>query len=734
MYRSNFRTLSILVSLVAIPVFGGTPAAAPSPAPTKPKLWILGPLSRPEVPAAASKSTNPIDAFIAAKYQAKGLKPVAQADKRTLLRRVYLDLTGIPPTPAEQDAFLSDESPDAYEKVVDKLLASEQHGVRYGRHWLDVLRYADADERMTAASGIHLWRDWVVNALNNDMPYDQFVRTQLTGYRTTNRTQMSNIGIRSPMEPRPEDMFALGFLARGDVVRDNKNTQEMPIVAVETVSTAFMGLTVGCAKCHDHMYDPIKQKDFYSMKALFDPLVIRKVTLASPAEIMAKGKQQEEIEKKRAPLDRALNDFIEPYQTRLYNDRVAMLPADVKAIILKPEKQRTPAEQKIADDYFPVLRIDGDKLQEAMTEADRSKYKELQRAVQQAAGGAGGGFRGNGLPVFWMVEPDSKRETETSYILTSGDPERPEKAHPVQPGWPFMPAGVDFREGRLTAFSDWLTAPENTMFARVAVNRLWQWHFGEGIHKLSSDFGKLGGAPSNPELLDWLATEFVKRDFSMKQMHRLMVTSETYKLASEAAGTNMAADIKADPEDTFLWRARLQRLEAEPIWDSILSAAGDLDSSLGGTSFDPNPAPGRRGGGQRGGPPVDAKNNRRAAYMIRGYSTSRDVVPNFLQSFDVDDGRAPCPMRTQTVTAPQALFLMNSAEVEKASAKLAERLQKDAVTDLKAAVDTGFRLTIGRPPSASEKDHALTYLNNDPARLKGLAWLLFNLDEFIYVR
>ena len=228
---------------------------------------------RPQVPAAPAKSTNPIDAFIAAEYKTKGSEAGGPADKCTLLRRVYLDLIGIPPSPAEQDAFLKDESPDAYEKVVDRLLASEQHGVRYARHWLDVLRYADVDERMTAAAGIHYWRDWVIYALNSDLPYDQFVRAQLTGYRTTERTQMAAIGVRSKLEPRPDDMFALGFLARGDVVRDGKNTQELPIMAVETVSTAFMGMTVGCAKCHDHMYDPITQRDFYAMKALFDPLV-----------------------------------------------------------------------------------------------------------------------------------------------------------------------------------------------------------------------------------------------------------------------------------------------------------------------------------------------------------------------------------------------------------------------------------------------------------------------------
>ena len=305
----------------------------------------------------------------------------APASKLTLLRRVYLDLIGIPPSPAEQEAFLKDESPDAYEKVVDKLLANEQHGVRYARHWLDVLRYADADERMTAAPGIHYWRDWVIYALNSDMPYDQFVRAQLTGYRTTERTQMSAIGLRSKAEPRLDDMFALGFLARGDVVRDNKNTQEMPIVAVETISTAFMGLTVGCAKCHDHMYDPIMQRDFYSMKALFDPLVIKKVTMATPEQIMAQSKALDEAQKKRAAAEAPLDALIAPYKKKLYDDRVAMLPADVRAIILKPEKDRTVAEQKIADDYFPVLRIDADKIQEVMPADVQKKYKELQQAV-----------------------------------------------------------------------------------------------------------------------------------------------------------------------------------------------------------------------------------------------------------------------------------------------------------------------------------------------------------------
>src|SRR5436190_16376922 len=324
------------VSLICVGLLTLLPALGA----TKPKpngdLWSLKPVVRPEVPAGVTASTNPIDAFVAEQYREKGLKPVGPADKLTLLRRVYLDLVGLPPTPAEQETFLKDTSTDAYEKVVDRLLASEQHGVRYARHWLDVLRYADVDERMVAAPGIHLWRDWVINALNSDVPYDQFVRAQLTGYRTTVRTQMSATGFRSRVEPRPDDLFALGFLSRGEVIRD-KATGELPIAAVETVSTAFMGLTVGCAKCHDHFYDPISEHDFYAMKALFDPLVTRKVLLGTPADLFASGRAMAEAERRRAPIEAALNELVAPYKKRLYDDRVAMLPDDVRPVIQKPE-------------------------------------------------------------------------------------------------------------------------------------------------------------------------------------------------------------------------------------------------------------------------------------------------------------------------------------------------------------------------------------------------------------
>ena len=710
---------------------------------SKPQLWVQKPVVRPSVPVGVTRSTNPIDAFIESSLKEHNLQVAGPAGKLTLLRRVYLDLIGLPPSPAEQEAFLEDESPGAYEKVVDKLLADPQYGVRYGRHWLDVLRYADVDERMYAEPGIFLWRDWVIRALNNDLPYDQFVRTQLTGYRNE-RTQVSGIGIRSRIDPRPDDMFALGFLARGGVVRDNADTHELPIVAVETVSTAFMGLTVGCAKCHDHMYDPIKQTDFYSMKALFDPLVVRKITLAPPAEILSLGTSVDEAQKKKeaalAPLNAELDALSGDIRRRLEEERVEMLPPDAKAAVRKPEKLRTLAEQKLVDDYTVPLRVDPIKVKELLPPDGQKKFDEIQKKIAAlnggGEGGGGGGRRGGGfgsLQSFWTVEIDTAKLNQPNYVLSSGEPDRPEKDKPVQPGWPGAPDQIDFRDGRIEAFADWLTAPENPMFARVAVNRLWQWHFGEGIQKTPSDFGNLGGKPTNQALLDWLASEFVARKFSMKAMNRLMVTSQAYMRASFMDSAADTANSKIDPANDYLWKFRLQRLEAEPIWDSILTAAGTLDLAVGGPSFDIAPPPARRGGGRAQPAPALAV-NRRAAYIRRGFSTSRDVMANFLQSFDVDDGRLPCPIRTQTVTAPQDLFLMNSEEIEKASTKFADRLQKESGGNMDTAVKLAYEISVGRPPSPNEKDEALGYVKDDPARLKGLTWMLFNLDEFIFVR
>ena len=685
------------------------------------KLWSLQPVSKPEVPQGVTASTNPIDAFIADKWREKGLKPVGPADKATLLRRVTYSLTGLPPTPAEQDAFLADASPDAFHKVVDRLLASDQHGVRWARHWLDVLRYTDADAGMPAANGIYYWRDWVISALNKDMPYDEFVRAQLLGSRYKEHTTVTATGYRVRVPGPQEDTFALGFLSRAALTGDDKE-QELSLNTVETVSTAFMGMTVGCAKCHDHKFDPIRQRDFYAMKAIFDPLVVKTVPLATPAEIFLNGKLVEEYRKKKEPVDAAIEKMIAAYRERLYAERVAELPTDVQAVIKKAERLRTPAEQKIADDYYPILRIDPSKIKEVMSPEEVKAYNALIKQQNDLP-------KPPGLASFVTVEEDSERLKQTTYILDTGDPAHPMKDKPVQPGFPFQSSSVDFREGRREGFADWLTANDNPLFARVAVNRIWGWHFGEGLHRNTSDFGVLGSTPTNQKLLDYLAAEFVAHNYNMKWLHRLIVTSDTYKLASQADPAITAANIQADARNSYLWHFRLERLDAEPIWDTILSMAGDLDDTVGGKSFSilkPDP--------KRKDPPSTDPTNRRAAYMRRGYIPSTDVMANFLQVWDVDDGRTPCPIRTQTVTAPQALFSMNDELVEKETARFADRVLKEANGDVKSAVTLAFRYAVGRAPAPSELDRALTYLDSSPDRMKGFSWLLVNLDEFIFVR
>lgn len=692
--------------------------------------WSLKPIVRENPPSGLTISTNPIDAFIAAGWQGRGLHPAPLADRPTLLRRVTLDLTGLPPTVEEQVAFESDASANAYERVVDRLLASEQHAVCYARHWLDVLRYADEDEHLDSSRGLHHWRNWMIRALNDDVPYDEFVRLQLTGYRSTSRTEMVATGQRRRIEPRPDDLFALGFLARGAVLSSGPDSQQLAIAGVETVSTAFMGMTVGCAKCHDHMFDPISKRDFYAMKALFDPLVLRRVTLAGAEELVARGRAEEAASRGRKKVEAALEELAGATRRRLYEERVAMLPPTVQDIIRKPERDRNAAEQKIADDYYPILRIDSDKVQEALPEDTRKKYRELERQMAEE-----NRKRGAPLPVFWTVERDSARELEKSYILTSGEPDRPEKNHEVSPGWPFAPETVEFREGRLEAFSDWLTSPTNALFARVAVNRLWQWHFGVGLQKSSSDFGQLGGTPSHPGLLDWLASEFISTGFSMKAMHKRMVMSEAYRRSSALGHQEEMHNLAADPDNSLLWRYRLRRLDAEAVWDSVHEAAGLLDLTVGGPSFRPADIKTAKSGlVDSAGTPLGGVSTRRSAYLVRGYSPSRDVLPAFLQTFDVDDGRTPCPLRTQTVTAPQALFLMNSGEIDAATRFLAERIRQDVGASQERNVELAYRRVLGRAPTLDETGMATRWLGSESGGLQSLNWLLFNLDEFLYVR
>ncbi len=666
-------------------------------------LWPVAPLVRPPLPVG-----HPVDAFLNHNHAKQGLKPVDPAAKETILRRVYFDLIGLQPTLEQLDAFLNDESADAYENVVDQLLADPQHGVRYARHWLDLLRYCDVDGGMPAESGIYRWRDWVIAALNRDLPYDEFVRAQIAGDLSEN----------------PEDRFATGFLARA--ARSKSGGHKLAFGAVDTISSVFLGMTVACAKCHDHFFDSISQEEYYQMKALFDGLALRKETLATDEEKTAHEKVLEDWEAKKIAIQVRLDEITDPYYPALFEERLKLLPPKVEAIYRKPEDQRTEEEKKFASDYAPVVLIDARKYRDAMPQAKTERYESIRQTLVKLSRDP------PALPVYWSIrdrKPDKKRK---SHILASADPGKPSKE--VTPGFPFSNIEIDPDEpAPRQVFLDWLTSPDNALFARVAVNRIWQWHFGKAIMVTPSDFGNNGGVTSHPELLDWLATELIEQNYSMKAIHRLIVTSAAYRRASTGDPQLVATNRAIDPENTSLWKFRLKRLEAEIIRDAVLFASGELDLSVGGKSFRAVKAVRRRNSGPTVGD-YNNRTNRRGIYMGRGNGSSLEMMPEMLQVFNAEDGQTTCPVRQSTITAPQALYMLNSELTEQAAARMGERLVELSAGDLPEAVNLGYRIALSRFPSPEEREHALAFLADDPARLGDFCWLLMNLTEFIYVK
>jgi hypothetical protein len=336
------------------------------------------------------------------------------------------------------------------------------------------------------------------------------------------------------------------------------------------------------------------------------------------------------------------------------------------------------------------------------------------------------------LPAFWSVRVDAERAAAKGHVYLGGD--RTKKGEEVQPGFPFAPKEIQFKGDRRQAFLTWLTAKENPLFARVAVNRLWQWHFGEGIAATPSDFGRTGQMPVNPALLDWLAAEFTERKFSMKAIHRLIVTSDVYQQSSVVPPELQVANGAIDPGNKHLWKFPIRRLEAEAIRDSVLQVAGTLDTSIGGRSFRGDGIMERRVMSAARTGQYDTRSNRRGIYMGRGSDASMNMLPSYLSLFDAEDGHTSCARRERSVTAPQVLFLLNGALVQEASKNLAKRLEREAASGAAAKVEYGYKLVLSRVPSASEKDDALSYVQGaDAARLEGFSWMLLNLSEFVFL-
>lgn len=704
-------------------------------------FWAFQPPHRPKVPAvtAARWRKHPIDAFLYVSMRAKQLAPSPRADRRTLIRRAYLDLLGLPPTPAEVDAFVNDTASDAWPRLIDRLLASPHYGERWARHWLDLVRYADSGGFEFDVDRAQAWRyrDYVVNAFDTDKPYDQFIREQIAG---------------DEYAPASDDaMIATGFLRLGPEGGGGgeRGRQDALDDIVATTSLTFMGMTVACARCHHHKFDPIPQKDYYRIQAVFystrpveHPLVPSHIVSAHRAET-------QRIEALKKPLEQRKKMLEAPYLKELVDAAVAELPEYLQIAWRTPEKDRTEGQR------LNVLQIEktlqNDTLRAKITEKDivalmspddRRHHKALKAEIEtlekqkpapyptaRATGEAGREPR----PSYFLLRGsiDAKGSSMTPGVLTvatAGEPVFPVPPPDASSTW------------RRRGFAEWLATPQNPLTARVMVNRIWQHHFGEGIVRTASNFGQLGDRPSHAELLDWLAVEFIERGWSVKAMHRLMMTSEAYQMASR----DVAANAAIDPDNRFVWRMARPRLEAEIIRDQILAVAGTLDRTMGGPNVYPYIDPDLFEVSSRrnwpGKPDDDPSTWRRSLYVF----SKRSIRYPLFEAFDQPNLINSVDRRNRSTVAPQALLLMNNASVLFQAKKFAARVRREAGLDVAAQVTVAFRLALGRDPDTVERrtsaafirESALSRRSSEGGKaddgLTGFCHALFNLNEFVY--
>jgi hypothetical protein len=743
-----------LFLLLALP--GG--AAAQEKAPH----WAFLPPRRPDLPHVkdADWARSPIDAFVLARLEKAGLRPAPPADKLTLLRRVTFDLTGLPPTPREVDAFLADTSPDAYEKVVDRLLASPHYGERWAQHWLDVARYAESNGYELDAERAHAWRyrDWVVRAFNDDLPYDRFLTEQLAGDLLSRVAARK--GLKGADDPAAGPLVAAGLNRCGPVHLVSGNLDaavlrnEVLTEMTTTVGSAFLGLTVGCARCHDHKFDPVPQRDYYRVEAFFARTQPKEVSLATPEEQAARAKAEAAWQAEAAPLRKQVEAIDAPYRARLTADKKARLEPHFREALDTPTLKRTPEQVKAAEQAKTLLKVTWDEIVAALTPEDRDRRAALRERLHALEA-----RRPPPPAEAWTVE-DGDGEA-VSHVLRSGDPHR--KGEKVTPGFPEALGGGPEAAGDRLALARWLTRPGHPLTARVIVNRLWQHHFGQGLVATPNDFGLRGAPPTHPDLLDWLACELPTRGWSLKQLHRLMVLSSTYCQDSRA---DDARALRIDPENRLLGRMRRQRLSGEALRDAVLAASGSLNRQVGGppvrVPLEPEVYDLIFTEGEPDGLwPVtpDARQlGRRSLYLF----VKRNVRLPLLEAFDRPDTLTSCPVRPVSTFAPQALILLNGPFARGQARAFAARVVREAGPDRAAQVAWAYRLALSRPPRPDEALMAEEFLAGqteliadrlrarlpvglpeglpphadlaEAAALADFCLALFNRNEFLYVR
>ena len=739
--------------------------------------WAFQPPRKAPVPAARGFD-HPVDRFLEAARKDAGLTPAPRAGRLVLLRRAYLDLVGLPPTPAQVEEFLADTERGAWERLIDRLLDSPHYGERWGRHWLDVARYADTDgfEQDYVRPNAWRYRDYVIDAFNDDKPYNQFLREQIAGDELDHVTD--------------ETRIATGFLRAGPRVnfreKDNPERRHDYLDDVlATIGRGVLGMTVHCARCHDHKFDPILQKDYYAMQASIFGYVEIDHPLLDRDEADAYFSAMRAVDERQQPLRDEVDAIETPYREAL---RARMIrerfPENVQAAAFKPEAERTPGEQLLAAQVLSINPPRGD-VAAALSPEDKARVDELNARIAaledrrpatpaMAHVVTDGDYRfapnGPGDEVIGCPECRTPPGVEGTFLWEAGGPdyEAPPnyfliRGDPFSPGSEMSPGFLtaatrgdppveiprpDGRtSGRRLALAEWIAARGNPLTARVVVNRVWHHHFGRGIVRTLDNLGRMGDPPTHPELLDWLAVEFMDRGWSIKELHRLLMTSEAYRMASSF---RHEANAGADPENDLLWRYRGQRLEAEILRDAIMTVSGGIDLTVGGPPIFPhvpadilfqsdgkgfwcgNPEPGRRITAPATGiwceEPDRPEVWRRSVYVFR----RRSLGFPFFDTFDLPDQNQTAAARNVSTVSTQALTLMNNPFVLNQAALFAERLEREAPGDVDRQIELAYLIALTREPAATEREVARGLIAGQS--LVDFTHVMMNLNEFLYLR
>jgi Protein of unknown function (DUF1553)/Protein of unknown function (DUF1549) len=746
-------TVALIVSAVV-----AASDQSPEPPSAARNYWAFKLPVQAPLPDTATPFKNPVDRFLEQKRQEQGLRAAPRASREALVRRAYLDLLGLPPSPSEAAAFLADARPDAWERLIDTLLASPHYGERWGRHWLDVARYADSSGFEQDYDRPNAWRyrDYVIRSFNQDKPYDVFLKEQFAG---------------DELETRSDDTYiATGFLRAGPRVafreKDNPERRyEYLDDLIATTGRGVLGLTVHCARCHNHKFDPIPQRDYYSLVTSFFGYVETTRPLVPPAEAEAYEKKLKEVEAKQAALKDEIKRIEAPYVEQARQEAYKQFPPEVQRAIAKPEAERTPGEQLLAQQVVGQINYNRSAIAKALTpdEADRKRAlddqiaaldKEKPAPIPIAEIVTDGDYRftpdGDGDEIVgcpkcrvWDVKDGSflhtgpgRYDAPPSPFLLRGDPNN--KGSVMKPGFVTaatygtppteLPPPDGHTSGRRRALAEWLASRQNPLTARVMVNRIWHHHFGRGIVVTLDNFGKMGEPPTNQPLLDWLAVEFMNRGWSTKAMHRLMMTSEAYQMASSF---DDPAGREKDPENLHLRHFRIQRLDAEVVRDSILAAGGSLNRAIGGAPVFPPIQKGLFTEANHGiwreqadGPEVW----RRSVYVYR----KRGLTFPMFQVFDLPEQNVTAAARHVSTVPTQALTLLNDEFVLRQAQLFADRVKREAGDDREKQIDLAYRIALVRPPTRAEMVLALQA--TEGKSLVDLTHVLLNVNEFVYSR